>query len=101
MLPQLMSDDPSSEGGTAFPDNIAADPALYDRLLTEKVNPTTSLLLPLLLIMIIIIIIIIFINSYITIASLFCKLLTGAEFPCFVIRDRIEKERDRKGEATR
>jgi hypothetical protein len=99
-----MSDDPSSEGGTAFPDNIAADPALYDRLLTEKVNPTTSLLLPLLLIMIIIIIIIIiiiFINSYITIASLFCKLLTGAEFPCFVIRDRIEKERDRKGEATR
>ena len=92
-----MSDDPSSEGGTAFPDNIAADPALYDRLLTEKVNPTTSLLLPLLLI----IIIIIFINSYITIASLFCKLLTGAEFPCFVIRDRIEKERDRKGEATR
>ena len=95
-----MSDDPSSEGGTAFPDNIAADPALYDRLLTEKVNPTTSLLLPLLLI-IIIIIIIIFINSYITIASLFCKLLTGAEFPCFVIRDRIEKERDRKGEATR
>jgi hypothetical protein len=96
-----MSDDPSSEGGTAFPDNIAADPALYDRLLTEKVNPTTSLLLPLLLIMIIIIIIIIFINSYITIASLFCKLLTGAEFPCFVIRDGIEKERDRKGEATR
>lgn len=96
-----MSDDPSSEGGTAFPDNIAADPALYDRLLTEKVNPTTSLLLPLLLIMIIIIIIIIFINSYITIASLFCKLLTGAEFPCFVIRDRIEKERDRKGKATR
>ena len=96
-----MSDDPSSEGGTAFPDNIAADPALYDRLLTEKVNPATSLLLPLLLIMIIIIIIIIFINSYITIASLFCKLLTGAEFPCFVIRDRIEKERDRKGEATR
>ena len=96
-----MSDDPSSEGGTAFPDNIAADPALYDRLLTEKVNPTTSLLLPLLLIMIMIIIIIIFINSYITIASLFCKLLTGAEFPCFVIRDRIEKERDRKGEATR
>jgi hypothetical protein len=96
-----MSDDPSSEGGTAFPDNIAADPALYDRLLTEKVNPTTSLLLPLLLIIIIIIIIIIFINSYITIASLFCKLLTGAEFPCFVIRDRIEKERDRKGEATR
>ena len=96
-----MSDDPSSEGGTAFPDNIAADPALYDRLLTEKVNPTTSLLLPLLLIMMMIIIIIIFINSYITIASLFCKLLTGAEFPCFVIRDRIEKERDRKGEATR
>ena len=38
LLPQLMSDDPQSEGGKAFPDSIEADRALYHDLLTEKVG---------------------------------------------------------------
>ena len=45
LLPQLMSEDPNSDGGSAFPDNMAADPALYSELLTEKVTNQSSLVM--------------------------------------------------------